>query len=68
MELTGCLGVVAIQGVGSGAIPVLVAIVTADLIPLKERGTFQALTNAYVFTRIIFYALSNLCVATARSP
>ncbi|KAL1946346.1 hypothetical protein VTO73DRAFT_15473 [Trametes versicolor] len=35
-----------IQGVGSGAIQVLVAIVTADLVPLKERGLFQALTGA----------------------
>ncbi|KAI0720826.1 major facilitator superfamily domain-containing protein [Cerioporus squamosus] len=35
-----------IQGVGSGAIQVLVAIVTADLIPLKDRGFFQALTGA----------------------
>ena len=36
----------AIQGVGSGAIQVLVAIVTADLIPLKERGFFQSITGA----------------------
>ncbi|KAH9886043.1 Mfs1.1 [Cubamyces lactineus] len=35
-----------IQGVGSGAIQVLVAIVTADLIPLKERGFFQSITGA----------------------
>ncbi|KAI0764529.1 iron permease [Trametes elegans] len=35
-----------IQGIGSGAIQVLVAIVTADLIPLKERGFFQSLTGA----------------------
>ncbi|KAH9848348.1 iron permease [Lenzites betulinus] len=35
-----------IQGVGSGAIQVLVAIITADLVPLKERGFFQALTGA----------------------
>ncbi|OJT03197.1 hypothetical protein TRAPUB_6245 [Trametes pubescens] len=35
-----------IQGVGSGAIQVLVAIVTADLIPLKERGLFQSITGA----------------------
>ncbi|KAI0676596.1 major facilitator superfamily domain-containing protein [Trametes maxima] len=35
-----------IQGVGSGAIQVLVAIVTADLIPLKERGFFQSVTGA----------------------
>ncbi|TFK91205.1 iron permease [Polyporus arcularius HHB13444] len=35
-----------IQGVGSGAIQVLVAIVTADLIPLKDRGFFQSLTGA----------------------
>ncbi|KAI0657015.1 iron permease [Cubamyces menziesii] len=35
-----------IQGIGSGAIQVLVAIVTADLIPLKDRGFFQALTGA----------------------
>ncbi|KAI8976648.1 Mfs1.1 [Trametes punicea] len=35
-----------IQGVGSGAIQVLVAIVTADLIPLKDRGFFQSITGA----------------------
>ena len=40
----------AIQGVGSGAIQVLTAIVTADLIPLKDRGFFQSLTGAYVST------------------
>ncbi|KAJ8454776.1 hypothetical protein ONZ51_g12836 [Trametes cubensis] len=37
-----------VQGVGSGAIQVLVAIVIADLIPLKDRGFFQALTGAGV--------------------
>ncbi|KAJ8464053.1 hypothetical protein ONZ51_g9846 [Trametes cubensis] len=36
-----------VQGVGSGAIQVLVAIVIADLIPLKDRGFFQALTGAW---------------------
>ncbi|OSC96590.1 Mfs1.1 [Trametes coccinea BRFM310] len=35
-----------IQGVGSGAIQVLVAIVTADLIPLRDRGFFQSITGA----------------------
>ncbi|KAI0630968.1 iron permease [Trametes polyzona] len=35
-----------IQGMGSGAIQVLVAIVIADLIPLKDRGFFLALTGA----------------------
>ncbi|KAI0332875.1 iron permease [Cubamyces sp. BRFM 1775] len=35
-----------IQGIGSGAIQVLVAIVIADLVPLKDRGFFQALTGA----------------------
>ncbi|TBU22577.1 MFS general substrate transporter [Dichomitus squalens] len=35
-----------IQGIGSGAIQVLVSIVTADLIPLKERGLFQSFTGA----------------------
>ncbi|KAL7277412.1 hypothetical protein ACG7TL_009274 [Trametes sanguinea] len=35
-----------IQGVASGAIQVLVAIVTADLIPLKDRGFFQSITGA----------------------
>ncbi|KAH9886044.1 iron permease [Cubamyces lactineus] len=35
-----------VQGVGSGAIQVLVAIVIADLIPLKDRGFFQALTGS----------------------
>ncbi|KAL1946355.1 hypothetical protein VTO73DRAFT_15482 [Trametes versicolor] len=43
-----------IQGVGSGAIQVLVAIVIADLIPLKDRGFFQALTGAtYSFASAI---------------
>ncbi|KAI0657008.1 iron permease [Cubamyces menziesii] len=43
-----------VQGVGSGAIQVLVAIVIADLIPLKDRGFFQALTGAtYSFASAI---------------
>ncbi|CDO76935.1 hypothetical protein BN946_scf185006.g17 [Trametes cinnabarina] len=35
-----------IIGRSSGAIQVLVAIVTADLIPLKDRGLFQSITGA----------------------
>ncbi|KAH9917681.1 Mfs1.1 [Epithele typhae] len=43
----------AIQGVGAAGIQVLVSIVTADLIPLKERGIFQAFTNAtYAFASV----------------
>ncbi|KAI0739203.1 Mfs1.1 [Daedaleopsis nitida] len=35
-----------VQGIGSGGIQVLNAIVIADLVPLKERGIFQSLTGA----------------------
>ncbi|KAI0716366.1 iron permease [Earliella scabrosa] len=35
-----------IQGIGSGAIQVLNAIIIADLVPLKERGLFNSLTGA----------------------
>ncbi|KAI0739191.1 Mfs1.1 [Daedaleopsis nitida] len=35
-----------IQGIGSGSIQVLNAIIVADLVPLKERGIFNSLTGA----------------------
>ncbi|KAJ7235108.1 iron permease [Mycena haematopus] len=45
-----------IQGIGSGGIQSLTAIVVADIVPLKDRGFFNALTGA-TFT-----------VATAAGP
>ena len=35
----------AIQGVGGGGIQSLSSIVTADLVPLRERGFFTAITG-----------------------
>lgn len=32
---------VAIQGLGAGAITALIQIIIADLVPLKERGSFN---------------------------
>ncbi|KAG6861124.1 hypothetical protein C0995_003576 [Termitomyces sp. Mi166 len=40
-----CGFVVAIQGVGGGIIQSLSAIVTADLVPLRERGLFTGITG-----------------------
>lgn len=36
----------AVQGIGGGAIQVLVNIVIGDLVPLRERGLFTAITGA----------------------
>lgn len=42
----------AIQGVGGGGIQSLTNIVTADLVPLKERGLFNGITGMYVEVRV----------------
>jgi hypothetical protein len=39
--------VIAIQGVGGGGSQALVYIITADLIPLRERGLFTGITGWY---------------------
>jgi MFS family permease len=36
-----------LQGVGAGAIYVLLDIVCCDLVPLRERGKYLALMNAW---------------------
>lgn len=44
-----------IQGMGGGGLISLANIVLADLVPLRERGSFNGLIGLYVFFQIIKY-------------
>ncbi|KAG6844976.1 hypothetical protein H0H87_001919 [Tephrocybe sp. NHM501043] len=43
----------AVQGVGGGVIQSLTAIITADLVPLRDRGLFTGITGLFVIALVL---------------